>query len=279
MPGGSAAELLSKTLIGILLALIVLLLTLASRITNLVLVSFVVVVATLEYFKMMKIGLSRITQGTFVLICLFLLVATYLSQGALPLVLLSGGLLLATVNFIASSSLYDQDGYFAAEKFALSMLISVYILIPFLLYTSVLFKEDFRFFVVAFFCSSTVVDAGANFTGILFGRIPLAPKISPKKTVEGLIGGIIAASVTILLYVVLFKKEMSGSIVSIVLTVALAGLIGHIGDLFSSLLKRKVGMKDSSRLIPTQGGILDKLDSFLFAAPATFFILYITGLT
>jgi len=106
-------------------------------------------------------------------------------------------------------------------------------------------------------------DAAAYYGGSYLGRHPLAPRISPKKTVEGafagLIGSIIAGVVGAWL-----AGENSGSLVTA--SIASAGA-GQLGDLVESAMKRSAGVKDSSELLPGHGGLLDRLDGLLFAAP------------
>jgi phosphatidate cytidylyltransferase len=108
-------------------------------------------------------------------------------------------------------------------------------------------------------------DAGAYFIGRAFGKISLAPVLSPKKTVEGLGGGFLfsVATAIVLRQRVLPQLDFA--------TAAGLGLsmaaLGAVGDLFESLLKRSVGLKDTSSLLPGHGGVLDRIDSLLFAAP------------
>jgi phosphatidate cytidylyltransferase len=109
-----------------------------------------------------------------------------------------------------------------------------------------------------------VSDSGQYYTGRAFGRHLLAPEISPKKTVEGAIGGVVlggAAMVIGGLYVF-----PTASVPILVLMSAAVVAVGIVGDLFESLLKRSAGVKDSSSLIPGHGGVLDRIDSWLFAA-------------
>lgn len=109
-----------------------------------------------------------------------------------------------------------------------------------------------------------ISDSGQYYSGRTFGRRPLAPSISPKKTVEGAVGGVLFATLWM---------AIAGSYVFAVpvwllaLLGAAISLLGIIGDLFESLLKRSAGIKDSSNLIPGHGGVLDRIDSWLFAAP------------
>jgi phosphatidate cytidylyltransferase len=115
-------------------------------------------------------------------------------------------------------------------------------------------------------------DTGAYYVGTLYGRHRLAPTISPKKTVEGLVGGLIGAIIVAYAARWWFLPELSGLdclILGILLTIT-----GLWGDLTESAMKRSVGMKDSGGILPGHGGMLDRLDSLLFTAPV--FYYYVT---
>jgi phosphatidate cytidylyltransferase len=112
-------------------------------------------------------------------------------------------------------------------------------------------------------------DTGAYYTGRAIGRRPLARTISPKKTVEGLIGCLAASVVVAVIIGPKLLPDMDwlhASALGLVLAI-----LGVLGDLFESLLKRSVAVKDASSLFPGHGGVLDRLDSVLFAAPALLF--------
>lgn len=109
-----------------------------------------------------------------------------------------------------------------------------------------------------------VSDSAQYYTGRMFGRRPLAPSISPKKTVEGAIGGVVFATAAT---VFLGRYVFASPAWLLALLGATLALVGIVGDLFESLLKRSAGVKDSSNLIPGHGGVLDRIDSWLFAAP------------
>jgi phosphatidate cytidylyltransferase len=114
-------------------------------------------------------------------------------------------------------------------------------------------------------------DTGAYYAGMAFGKRRLYEKISPKKSVEGLIGGIAAAMTVALLCSFLLVNGL-GAAEAVVLGMALA-LVGTLGDLAESLIKRSAGVKDSGTLFPGHGGVLDRMDSMLFAAPVLFYYL------
>jgi phosphatidate cytidylyltransferase len=114
-------------------------------------------------------------------------------------------------------------------------------------------------------------DTGAYYAGTALGRHRLYEKISPKKSVEGLIGGTAASAVV----AVLCKSWLVPALgwVEAALLGAILALVGTVGDLVESLIKRSAGVKDSGTLIPGHGGILDRMDSMLFAAPVLFYYL------
>jgi len=115
-------------------------------------------------------------------------------------------------------------------------------------------------------------DTGAYIVGTLYGRHRLAPTISPKKTVEGLVGGLIAAIIAGYAARWWFLPDLSG--LDCLILATLLTITGFWGDLTESAMKRSVGMKDSGGILPGHGGMLDRLDSLLFTAPV--FYYYVT---
>ena len=111
-----------------------------------------------------------------------------------------------------------------------------------------------------------VADIGAYFSGKNFGKHKLAPHISPGKTIEGLAGGVIATSLYTLAAAYYFELGMEKTLLLVSLSVVVT-LISVSGDLFFSFLKREAGLKDSGRILPGHGGILDRIDSVLAAMP------------
>ena len=112
-------------------------------------------------------------------------------------------------------------------------------------------------------------DTGAYFTGLWLGRKKLAPRISPGKTVEGAAGGILAGTTGGLLFGSLFGLPF----LWLLFVTPVFCLLGQIGDLFESLLKRGAGVKDSGSLLPGHGGILDRFDSMLFVLPFAYYLM------
>ncbi len=114
-------------------------------------------------------------------------------------------------------------------------------------------------------------DTAALLVGRSLGRTPFAPRISPKKTNEGAIGGLLAGTLAaLLLQVFVFPDLPLGHVVAVSL---LLGAFGQLGDLAESSLKRAAQVKDSSHLIPGHGGVLDRIDSLMFAFPVLYLYL------
>ncbi len=116
-----------------------------------------------------------------------------------------------------------------------------------------------------------VSDSAQYYTGRAFGRRKLAPVISPKKTVEGAIGGAVFGTVSGVAFAHYWVPSMP--VVWAVVMSLLMSIAGMAGDLFESAMKRRVGLKDSGNLIPGHGGLLDRIDSWLFAAPVFWLFL------
>ena len=119
-------------------------------------------------------------------------------------------------------------------------------------------------------------DTGAYAFGRMFGKHKLIPSVSPSKTVEGAVGGLVVATLGTWLYVTFLLKpfaHLSLTSMGIVVLAVAVGIVGQIGDLAESLLKRDAGVKDSSKLLPGHGGILDRFDSLLFVLPVAYLLL------
>ncbi len=132
--------------------------------------------------------------------------------------------------------------------------------------------EDFGFFFVLFAVACTFLnDTGAYYTGKLFGKRKLSAKISPGKTVEGTLGGIVICVVTALVVNALFSSPLNpGWTVAFGLIISITAVFG---DLVESLLKRSVGMKDSGGIVPGHGGVLDRFDSLILVFPVFYYLV------
>jgi phosphatidate cytidylyltransferase len=161
----------------------------------------------------------------------------------------------------------------AAAEVALALLAFLYI--PFLLMHLVLLRQT-TFGVQWLFVIMLIVmtnDTAAYYTGSAFGKHRLYELVSPKKSIEGALGGLVGSLCGTLIARFTFFPQLT--LADAVVTALVIGMVGQAGDLFESLLKRSFGVKDSGTIIPGHGGVLDRLDSILFAAPITYYyVLY-----
>ncbi|MBE6623576.1 MAG: phosphatidate cytidylyltransferase [Ruminococcaceae bacterium] len=126
------------------------------------------------------------------------------------------------------------------------------------------------------FIGACVTDTFAYFGGCLFGKHKLCPKVSPKKTIEGAISGIIFCTLAFVIYAMLVSKleNVQPHYVTIAIIGAFISVISQFGDLAASAIKRDFGVKDYGNIFPGHGGILDRFDSILAVAP---FVFILTG--
>ncbi len=135
-------------------------------------------------------------------------------------------------------------------------------------------KPKGEFLVWIIFIGSWLSDTAAYYCGKNFGKHKLSPKVSPKKTIEGSLGGLIGATIFTGVFGIIIQHYTNiMPIYNYFLIGALCGLFGQLGDLVASSIKRYVGIKDYSNLIPGHGGILDRFDSIIFSATVVFYYL------
>lgn len=123
-------------------------------------------------------------------------------------------------------------------------------------------------------------DTAAYFVGSAIGRIRLAPSMSPKKSVEGAIAGVVAgtgAAALVANWLLADLPSMALSVATAAWIGAIVAVAGQVGDLVESVLKRRAGVKDSGRLLPGHGGMLDRLDALLWTFPVTWALLAVVG--
>jgi phosphatidate cytidylyltransferase len=137
--------------------------------------------------------------------------------------------------------------------------------------------ENGYYWIFLLFLYTFVYDGGAYFAGSFFGKNKLIPEISPGKSIEGCLGGVlINVLVVVIIKYTYLPKDILGpnTLIHLIILAVLLSVAGQAGDLAASVIKRFCGVKNSSNLLPEMGGVLDKIDSTLFNAPVLFF--YIT---
>lgn len=165
------------------------------------------------------------------------------------------------------------------EQIGLSFFISV--VIPFAFTILIYIRDKFidtpqvaMFYILLSLGSAWISDSGAYFAGTFLGKNKLAPHISPKKTIEGVIGGVISSIIfgviLSLIFSYLFFRSNSNlhiNYIRLLVTMPLASIVGVLGDLSASLIKRQCAIKDFGVIMPGHGGVLDRFDSTLFTIP------------
>jgi phosphatidate cytidylyltransferase len=226
-------------------------------------------VAFLEYAELaarLHAAVPRVLVGTAVTGC-----CAAIGLGSAPV---DGILMAALIAVAATSVAFGRPDPSMLSSVGAAVLAPVYLGLP-LGSIAAVRVLDGRAAVLALLLTLTLSDSAQYYGGRALGRHLLAPSISPKKTVEGAVAGLVAATIGLaaagpflLPAIAIWRLALLGA--------ALAAL-GIVGDLFESLLKRSADVKDSSGLIPGHGGLLDRIDSWLFAAPAYYVFLRYAG--
>lgn len=132
------------------------------------------------------------------------------------------------------------------------------------------------FLIVMGLCGAWIADSGAYFTGVALGKHKLCPEISPKKTVEGFAGGIVFTAVFFVIALFVYNTFIADipceiNYILFGIAGAVCAVVGTLGDLSASMVKRQIGFKDYGRIMPGHGGFMDRFDSVLFVVP-TFYM-------
>ncbi len=249
----------------VLLPLLVLLIGKGGRTCFGLVVGLAAAVGLLEYYTLVLSRETMATRAAGLALSLALIASFYLGGlRATPAMLVLAFLCSAMI------CLTRFDGQTSIPE-VLYKQVTGLIYVPFLMGHLILIRDWNHGMVWTFFLMAVIIagDTAAYYTGRAFGRHKLAPSISPGKTVEGAVGGLAAN----LLVGALFKKYCFpefGWSYWIALIMIMGGL-GQTGDLVESMLKRSVGQKDSGIIFPGHGGLLDRIDGLLFAAPGLYY--------
>jgi phosphatidate cytidylyltransferase len=264
-------EFIIRSLSGALFVLIMLSSIWLSEYSLFILLQIIGILAIREYFKLsFRLGfhpliIPGIISGIYILSISFFVASGYFIQKFLILLILPF-IILPVIHLFYQP---DRIGHSFSSTF--SGLIYVYLplsIIPFISF----YRVDYNFqILMGFLAILWTYDSFAYLSGVMFGRHKIYPKVSPKKSWEGLAGGLLFA------LVISWCISRLSPILSpenwIIITVIII-IAGTLGDFFESALKREAGVKDSGNLMPGHGGILDRFDSILFSVP--FVYLYLT---
>ncbi len=159
---------------------------------------------------------------------------------------------------------------------AMTLLCIVYVGMPFALFNLLAFKgEQYDYWPILYlFLLCWVNDTGAYLTGVTMGKHKLMERVSPKKTIEGFVGGIILTLAAAIAVHHFCSEWIDLPLWFCIVTALVASIIGTCGDLIESMFKRSVNIKDSGHMLPGHGGILDRFDAVMFVSPIVALLYY-----
>ena len=237
-------------------------------IATLVLAEVVLLLAFIEYADLAAASGVVVPRIPAAAATLATCAAVGLAPAAFPVVVMAGGVVVAATQL----ALGREER--ALPEVAVAAFALVYLGVP-IGALAALRIHDGREVVLLLLATIMVSDTAQYYGGRLLGRRPLAPATSPNKTVEGALFGV-AAGMIVVLFVGRWWLPALSPVPCLVLGATVAGL-GIVGDLFESRLKRASGVKDASRLIPGHGGVLDRIDGLVFAAPVYYTVVRFAG--
>lgn len=262
-------NLVSRIITGALFIGIVILSAITSRWVFLCVFGFFTVAGVLEYYKMCCAKGRSPQRGTgIVLSAILFALLFFIISGDIDVKYLA--VYAAVLCFVPIIELYRKKATPMAD-WAHTIFGVIYTTVPMGLMSGMLYLpgtgEYCGRLLICFFIFIWVADTGAYCAGRLFGKHKMFPRISPKKTVEGLIGGII---LTLATAIPVYYLAGVYTLPQWLIIAAVSVTFGVMGDLAESMIKRDTGIKDSGRLLPGHGGVLDRFDSALLAAPPVY---------
>lgn len=261
-----------RIITGVIAGIVFILLVLIGGLPFTLAIALLASIALFEMLKMKKISPFSLT-GVISLLFMWVIlipnqwleqsVSQYFNRGEL---FLSFILILLALTVLTKNKLtFDEVGFIIIS--------SVYVGFGFhfLIETRLLEQGIVLVFFILFLIWST--DSGAYFAGRAYGKRKLWPEISPKKTIEGSLGGLVCALIIGLIFNHFFL--VFDHLMKVVLMIVVVSIVGQLGDLVESALKRHYSVKDSGHILPGHGGILDRFDSLIFVMPILYLFQFI----
>ncbi len=225
---------------------------------------FFIFLAVVVFIALHEIAVIAQIDGKYILVLLSFtgLLPLYFKQFPLYILwLLASPLLYLLLKFFQKNNEQKNVNEEIVKGTTALLLSEVFIIIPF--FAIYMLKEHNNYYPIILLFAVWASDICAFIMGKNFGKRPFAPLISPKKTYEGFMGAILGSTIVIVSSHTLLNLSIGKSFIAGIII----GILGQAGDLLESAAKRVSGVKDSSSLIPGHGGVLDRIDSFIFTAP------------
>lgn len=174
----------------------------------------------------------------------------------------------AAVYLLALLVIFNGSEKITFENISFAFLALTYVIVGFVCIVRLSCTENGMFWFICMWIAATFTDTFAYFTGMLLGKHKLCPKVSPKKTIEGSIGGIVFCTIGFFLYSFVANKFFDIHVNAVVFCIVapFVSIIAQFGDLILSAIKRKFNIKDYGKIFPGHGGVLDRFDSVIAVA-------------
>lgn len=236
---------------------------------------FLALLSALAMYEILQVTHLRGHKGLLLASLVFSLAAPFLLMWHRPIVVV-----FAVVVYAVVLGLIQLHGHESLPVERTGFVFCMTLLVPLALSCVAYLRADAvygRFYVVLVLVLSWLCDIGGYFIGTFFGRHKLCPQISPKKTVEGFVGGLLlaigGAVLAAWIYRYFWLENVTMHYLLVLLLAAICAPLSVLGDLFASIIKRQNGAKDYGHLFPGHGGVMDRFDSLIFVAPVTYLFI------
>lgn len=230
-------------------------------------------IGMMELYRIVSIH-KTIAGGLGYLSCICFYLLLLQNKGKDEMILILSFLLLLMIVYVFTFPKYQ------AEQIAMVFFGFFYVAVLLSFLYQIRIQEGGAYVVWLAFIGAWGSDTCAYLAGRAFGKHKIAPVLSPKKTLEGCIGGVLGAGLLGFVYAFIFKEQLfmlENPTLLFPLIAAASSILSQIGDMAASGMKRNKGIKDYGNLMPGHGGILDRFDSILFTAPICFYLMYFLG--
>lgn len=230
---------------------------------------FVVAIITLaEFYSMAPLRLPKLVQWFSYLIGLMLFIIFAIKQDLLTPIIIWLWAIIPMTFYMLTHPLPDEQWIADMGRAVLG---PIYICLPIAMLILIDMRPDGNIWIFFLLIVIFTNDTGALYSGKLFGRHKLYEAVSPNKTWEGAVGGLISSFIAAAIF--LYFSSIHGQMLDIFILVLLLSVMAQVGDLVESMLKRVYGIKDSGRILPGHGGMLDRIDALLFSIPVLYVYL------
>ena len=261
--------MLQRVITGAVIAIVVLVILFSNAAVTGAFVALLALIAQYEFLKVVGIGDKPMLLGTNLIFSIIFAVIVMLGQNTyLPAIAAVYVVLLFAIMLFKHEK--TEFNHVSLCVFSL-----VYITASMLHIVTVRQLNLGNLYIFLIFIGAFATDTCAYFVGVLFGKHKLCPKVSPKKTIEGAIGGEVGTVLLMLAFGYVVSKINNVEVNYLYLTIlgVLSGLFSQLGDLTASIIKRQYDVKDYGHVLPGHGGVMDRLDSIILMAPLVYYFV------